>query len=274
MAIRFFKFISLTRDLRHAGTDSRINLIVNQGGRDIVNVAFNDFDFDKSNDRGQGNFNGATPTQLVEFDSFNESSFRVGVQGGDMWRPEMLFVWGEEEDGRVIPFALETNIEETLSTDPDEGNKPSRASIPLRRISPGDDATIIRRLVVILLTASGDDDGTNNSLTLSGTIDGREVVNARITDTPQDDLEPFFHNVYTLSVRVPFTREELRRGTLRLSIGGDDKWDPASFGIFGFDTFEGRPEQVVPVSYHFPWRLGNMSQDLNEGVPSVDLNVL
>lgn len=274
MAIRSFKFISLTRDLRHAGTDSRVNLIVNQGGRDIVNVAFKDFDFDKTNDRAQGNFNGAIPTQLLEFDAFNESSFRVGLQGADLWRPEMLFVWGEEEDGRVIPFALETKIEETLSTDPDEGNKPSRASLPLRRISPGDDATVIRRLVVILLTASGEHDGTDNGLTLTGTIDGREVVNASISDTPQDDLEPFIHNVYTLSVRVPFTREELRRGTLRLSISGKDMWAPASLGIFGFDTFDGRPQQVVPVSYNFPWRQGSMSRDPNEGSPSVDLNVL
>jgi hypothetical protein len=274
MAIRFYNLISLTRDLQYAGTDSRVNLIVNQGGRDIVNVAYKDFDFDKTNDRAQGNFNGARPTQLVEADALNESSFRVGLQGADLWRPEMLFIWGVEEDGRVIPLALETNIEETLSTDPDEGNKPSRASLPIRRITPGDDITMIRRLVVILLTASGDDDGTNNSLTLTGMIDGREVFNASISDTPQDDLEPFIHNIYTFPVLDPFTREELRRGILQLSINGKDKWSPASFAIFGFDTFAGRPEQVVPVSINFPWTQGSMSKDPDEGSAAVDLSVL
>jgi len=274
MAIKLFYLLTLTRDLRHAGTDSRINLVVNQGGRDIVNVVFHDADFSKTNDRGQARYFRATPSQLVDFDSFGESSFRVGIGGADLWRPEMLFVWGIEEDGRVIPFALETNIEKTLSTDPDEGNKPSQASIPLRRISPGDDSTIIRRLVFVVLTGSNEHDGTHDSLLLTATIAGREVVNERISDTSQDDLERYMINAYTFEVSSPFTREELRSGTLRLTITGNDMWDPLDVGIFGFDTFDGRPEQVVPLSYHFPWLLDNMSQDINEGVPSVVLDVL
>jgi hypothetical protein len=99
---------------------------------------------------------------------------------------------------------------------------------------------VIRRLLLVLITDGSivngmieSDDGTDNRIALQIVANDELVVQHVIPDTPQDDLEPLQANLYSIPVIVPFTRDSLGIGAIRLSIDGTDMWLPQSLSLFG-----------------------------------------
>jgi hypothetical protein len=65
----------------------------------------------------------------------------------------------------------------------------------------------------------------------------------------------------------------MANGGIKLSIKGRDAWLPKQVFVYGFDTEEGRPTQIVPLVSMRSWALGWLSEDTSEGQPSVNLPV-
>ena len=75
-----------------------------------------------------------------------------------------------------------------------------------------------------------------------------------------------------LEVERPFTRADIvSKGAIHLNILGTDAWLPMTVFVFGLDTEEGRPGEVVTLSAIPKWELGWLSTDPPEGAPSVPL---
>lgn len=280
----------LTDDSRHAGTDSRIVLIIKEAGsrHDVLHYTFPDT-AQRDQERGQANLYEVNRDEfihlfspgVIDTEKLDSSSFRVGIRGNDLWRPKSFVIWGEDDEGAIIPLAIDTNLQPqgtfgppgavTLSTDASEG----KLSFPLPRVGLGSASTPIRRLLMLMTTADEDHAGTNDEFELQiTTSDGRLVVDHTSTDTPQDDQERAQANLYFVPVRIPFNRSELNADSIRLRINGDDKWLPASFFLFGLDTDEGEPEFLVTLVHLRTWPFGGLSTDSEEGVESVRLPLL
>ena len=76
---------------------------------------------------------------------------------------------------------------------------------------------------------------------------GIPVLNQVIGDTLQDDRFEKSDNWYTLDV-TPFNkRNVMSNGGITLSIIGEDAWLPRRLFLFGLDTAEGRPSEIVPL---------------------------
>ena len=56
----------------------------------------------------------------------------------------------------------------------------------------------------------------------------------------------------------------LSNGGIKLRINGDDAWLPDSIFVYGFDTAEGRPSEIVPLVSIPDWTEGIMSTDPDE----------
>jgi hypothetical protein len=71
-----------------------------------------------------------------------------------------------------------------------------------------------------------------------------------------------------LEVERPFTRADVvSKGAIHLIILGTDAWLPMTVFVFGLDTEEGRPGEVVTLSAIPKWDLGWLSTDPSEGAP-------
>jgi hypothetical protein len=55
---------------------------------------------------------------------------------------------------------------------------------------------------------------------------------------------------------------------------GDDAWLPEMVFMYGLDTVEGRPNEIVPLVSVTNWTTGPLSTETNEGKPFVDLPVI
>jgi hypothetical protein len=256
-------FATLTRNIEDAGSDDLLNLTVNIDGIDVVadDVAW-------MMRRGNAYLLGNAHFPPFETSDLTNSSVRLGIRGDDAWAPEHVFVFGRAQR-TLVPVAIETDLDTTLSTDANEGH----LTMPLRLVTPGNSTTVIRRLLLLVGTSGTDDAGTDSDIELEITA-GSVALTRRIPSTPQDDQEEWRSNWYFFDVPTPFTRGDvLSGGGITLRILGDDAWLPESVLLFGLDTPAGRPTTIVPIVSIVNWDLGWLSTDTSEGKPSVPLPV-
>ena len=263
----------LNRNADDAGSRSRINLTINIDGEDIL-----DRDYGSNRGDGEASLNGGRRLDR-SFDSelLTDSSVRIGVRGDDAWSPADVFVFGYSlaglKSGVAVPLAMETDLDQVLSTDHTGG----RLSMPLRRVMPGTSGTVIRRVLLLVHTQwaqAGTDTGTDSAIRLEVFAGDNRVLREDIHDTSQSDLEKASSNWYLMDAPVPFTRGDVQAGgRIVLSILGDDAWKPQVLFVFGLDTASGRPNEVVSLVSRPLWGHRWMSADRSEGDPSVDLPV-
>jgi hypothetical protein len=261
----------LTRNIEDAGSDSTINLTINVDGEDVL-----DNDYGSNVGDGEAYLNGGSQLD-APFDSatLTNSSVRVGVRDDDAWAPGDVFVFGhslpEFQSGYAVPLAMESGLTAFISTDPSEGP----LTVPLRLVSPGTSATVIRRVLLLVHTQwSTEDSGTDSAIQLEVFAGENLVLREEIDDTSQSDLEEATSNWYVMDPLVPFTRGEVQAGgRIVLSILGDDAWKPMVLFVFGLDTASGRPNEVVSLVSLPVWGPRWMSTDTSEGDPTVNLPV-
>jgi len=270
---------TLTKNEEDAGTDAgKLNLTVNANGDDVV-----DLDFGFLNGSGLSSGLGPDSGWLSDGQAalsdkkldapFNTSqlnplSVRLGNRSDDAWAPQHVLLFGIAETG-AEPIAMETDLEHWLSTDSEEG----KLTMPVRLVDPGTSITVIRRVLLLVYTESGIDVETDSPIQLQISTNNAIVLQETVFDTPQDDLEQYTANWYFMKAAVPFTRAEVIKGHIRLSIKGTDAWLPKRVFIFGLDTEEGRPNNVVRLVSIANWDLGTLSADPSEGKEVVDLPV-
>jgi hypothetical protein len=263
----------LSKNEDDAGTSNTLNLTVNVAGDDILD---HDFDPDMDDAEAEVITSGELDAPL-DSSGLTNSSIRLGLRDDDAWGVQDVLLFGRAEPdfrpGRIEALAMETSLQHWLSTDSSEGN----LTMPLRLVSPGGSATVIRRVLMLIDTAwssIGGDTATDSPIELEVRAAGNVVLKQEIHDTAQDDLEKGITNWYMMDAAVPFTRGDvLANGGITLSILGSDKWRPARIFLFGLDTATGRPNEVVNLNAE-PFRdVGWMSTDTGEGSPSVELTV-
>ncbi len=286
---------TLTKDEDDAGTDAdHLNLVVNIDGVDIVDTDFPFLTTDGPLSSGfgpddedwlgqaQGALSGSIVSAVLKgmplgesFDSdlLTNSSIRVGHGSDDAWGPSDILLFGtinagaDELKEAFVALAMETEIEPWLSTDSGEG----KLTMPLRLVGRGTSDTLIHRVLLLTFTPGNDRD-TDDVISLQIATNTGIVLDQRITDTEQDDLEPSMGNWYTLEAATPFSRNQIfDGGKIILAIEGKDAWKPQCVFLFGLDTPEGRPNNVVTLCALPNWNLGWLSRDLSEGKPNVDL---
>lgn len=275
----------LTRNMDNAGTNDPITLTINTDGVERLSKTFSDTG-QKDQERSQANlYQVDVAGRNIVPEELTNSSIRVGIGGGDAWRPEHIMVWGERRsfsDTTIVPLAMETDITTQLSTQSSEGPP----SMPLRLVERGNQNLQINRLFMLLTTGGGQSDsgipastvgntkpGTASPLEIQIVSQDHLVVLSEIRNTTQEDLEAGGANFYSAPVIAPFRKRDLDNRSITLRIKGLDDWEPLSFFIFGLDDAAGRPERLVPL-VHFPrWPHGNMKADSTTGVASVNLQL-
>jgi hypothetical protein len=263
----------LTKNEDDAGTSSMLNLTVNVAGDDILD---RDFGTDVDDAGADWLWSNTLP---APFDSsgLTNSSIRLGIRDDDAWAPQEVLLFGQAEPdfqpGRIVALAMESDVQHWLSTDSSEGN----LTMPLRLVSSGSSATIIRRVLMIVETVWSNvfgDTATDSPIELEVRAAGNVVLKQEIDDTAQDDLEKGTTNWYVFDAAVPFTRADvLANGGITLRILGSDKWRPGPLFLFGLDTAAGRPNEVVNLNAQPLRDVGWMSTDTDEGSPEVELTV-
>jgi hypothetical protein len=272
-----------TRNRYEAGTDNSISLVVNQNGQDVVNVTFPDTP-QADQERGQANLY-AHPlgAGILDPDQLGPTSIRVGIGGHDLWLPEHVVVWYEPQAGPIVPLAMETDMQERLSTDSDEGV----SSTPIRRVASGKPDVIIERLLMLMTSGPAGaitpqagtfldlrSFGTDSPLQLQIAGQGGLILQYDIPNTPQRDQEIDEANLYLFPAPVPFTRDTLAANAISLSIKGTNAWLPGAFFLFGLSPRRGRPTHLVPLVHLPRWELGWLSTDPEEGRESLALPLI
>ena len=278
---------TLTKNEDDAGTgENKLNLTIDIDGEDVLDK---DFAFLTGSglsgglgpdsgwlDDGQAAISGGsyddpgeTVPSPIDSGLLTNSSVRLGIRDDDAWGPEHVLLFGRTlpqwQPSQIIAFAMETDLAHWLSTDTSEG----KLTMPIRLVGPGSPTTLIRKALLLVYTGSGNNVETDNDIQIQITAGGALVVDATISNTPQDDLEQYTGNWYPLDVAVPFTKGDVvSNGSIRLSIHGDDAWLPSQVYVFGLDTETGRPSEVVTLVAIPKWDLGWLSTDTSEGEPS------
>jgi hypothetical protein len=273
----------LNRNAKYAGTRDSLYVTINIDGNDVLSrILSKPLTLgDDEVGRAEGEIVRIIPlSESPSFDSnsLTNSSVRVGITGDNLWRPEHLLLVGREAtSGRFIPLAVELDIEAMVSTIPERlsvNTDLAKHSMPLRLVGLGNDSTVIRRVLLLVRTSDEDDADTNDPIELEIVAGGNIVLQQEITDTPQHDLQLKHANWYFLDVSVPFTRGDvLSNGLIRLRIKGQDAWLPWEAYVYGFDTAEGRPNEIVVLVSMSDWSLGWLSTDTSEGQDSVLLPI-
>ena len=283
---------TLTKNEDDAGTGAGVlNVTINIDGDDVEDI---DFGFMSGSgplsgglgpdrgwlDQGQAAISGGTfgnPGEPlpnpVDANLLTNSSIRLGIRDDDAWGPQHVLVFGQTQPAfvpsQIVALAMETDLTHWLSTDSSEG----KLTMPIRLVGPGSATTLIRKVLLLVYTGSGDNVETDSPIQLQITAGGALVVDQPIIDTPQDDLEQYTANWYPVDVAVPFAKGDIAADGIRLSILGDDAWLPTQVYVFGLDTENGRPNEVVTLVAIPQWDLGWLSTDLSEGKPSIPLPV-
>jgi len=266
---------ALTKDEDDAGSGNRFNLTVNIDG---VDVFVHDFLLGW-NLPGQGNaglrdgqtgLEEGTPPAPFESANLTHSSVRLGLRGDDAWAPRHVLVAGRAQPdftpGRIVALAMETDIDRWLSADSDEG----RLTMPVRRVGAGTSDTIIRRVLLLIYTDRGSDVDTGSDIRLQIAASGQLMLDQKITHN-FNQVRAHWH---FLEVEQPFTRADVAsKGAIHLGILGTDAWLPMTVFVFGLDTEEGRPNEVVTLSAVPKWDLGWLSTDSSKGAASVALPI-
>ena len=264
---------ALTKDEDDAGSGNRFNLTVNIDGRDVFRhdfiLGWNLPGQGATGLRdGQAGLEEAQPPAPFDSDKLTNSSVRVGLRGDDAWAPKHVMLIGRAQPdftpGRMLALAMETDIERWLSADSDEG----RLTMPVRRVGAGTSNTVIRRVLLLVYTDRDSDVDTESDIRLQIAASGQLVLDQKITHD-FDRVRAYWH---FLEVERPFTRADIvSKGSIHLSILGTDAWLPMTVFVFGLDTEEGRPAEVVTLSAIPKWNLGWLSTDASEGANSVPL---
>jgi hypothetical protein len=266
---------ALTKDEDDAGSRNRFNLTVNIDGGDVFRHDF----FLGWNLPGQGStglrdgqagLEEAQPPGPFDSDKLTNSSVRVGLRGDDAWAPKHVMVIGRAQPdftpGRILALAMETDIERWLSTDSDEGP----LTMPVRRVGAGTSSTVIRRVLLLVYTDRASDVDTESDIKLQIAASGQLMLDKKLTH----DFKRVRAYWHFLEVERPFTRADIAsKGAIHLSILGTDAWLPMTVFVFGLDTAEGRPGEVVTLSAIPKWELGWLSTDSSEGAASVALPI-
>jgi hypothetical protein len=260
----------LTRRDDDSGTPDRARLSIKVGGEQLLNQ----FLISNFQTAEAEIFNISIEGKRIDPDTLTAQSVRLQAVGDNAWKPEHVFVWGEEapppfKDVGIFPLAIEMKIREKLSKDTSEGV----SSIPLRLVAKGNRDLRINRLLILLTTDTKQDRAdTNNSLEIQIVSNDRLVALCEIRNTSQEDLENGSSNFYTMPVILPFTKSSLTNESITLRIkGGMDNWLPQSFCLFGLDDATGRPESIVPLVHFREWPFGFMAPDPTNGIASVTL---
>ena len=265
---------ALTKDEDDADSRDQFNLTVNIDGDDVY---LHDFllgwnligqGLPGLNQGQAGLEEGKPPLTPFDSDKLTNSSVRLGLRGDDAWAPKHVMVIGRAQSdvtpGRFLALAMETDIDRWLSADRDEG----RLTMPVRRVGAGTSNTIIRRVLLLIYTDRGDNVDTESDIKLQIVASGQLMLDQKITH----DLKEVRAYWHYLEVERPFTRADVvSKGAIHLSILGTDAWLPMTVFVFGLDTEEGRPGEVVTLSAIPKWELGWLSTDPPEGAPSVPL---
>jgi hypothetical protein len=285
---------TLTKNEDDAGTGAgSLNLTINIDGADLADI---DFGFLSGSgpfssglgpdsawlDQGQAAISGGAYdnpgeplSNPINSDLLTNSSIRLGIRDDDAWGPQHVLVFGQTQPAfvpsQIVALAMETDLTHWLSTASSEG----KLTMPIRLVGSGSPTTLVRKVLLLVYTGSGDDNNTDSPIQIQITAGGTLVVDQPpIVDTPQDDLEQYTANWYPVDVAIPFTKADVvSNGSIRLSILDDDAWLPAQVYIFGLDTEDGRPNEVVTLVSIPQWDLGWLSTDLSEGKPSILLPV-
>ena len=267
---------ALTKGDDDAGSPNRFNLTVNIDGSDVF---AQDFLLGWTlpgqggtglRDGQAGLEQGKPPSAPFDSAKLTNSSVRVGIRGDNAWGPRHILVIGRAQPdftpGRVLALAMETDIERWLSADSSEG----RLTMPVRRVGDGASNTTIRRVLLLIYTDRGDDIDTESDIKLQIAASGQLMLDKKITH----DINQYRAHWHFLEVDRPFTRADVAsKGSIQLSILGTDAWLPKTVFVFGLDTAEGRPDNVVTLSAIPKWDLGWLSTDASEGAPSVTLPI-
>ena len=266
---------ALTKDEDDAGSKNRFNLTVNIDGTDVfrqdVLLGWNvTAQAGTGLGEGQAGLEEAKPPAPFDSNKLTNSSVRLGIRGDDAWAPKHVMLIGRAQadstPGPVLALAMETDIERWLSADSDEG----RLTMPVRRVGAGTSSTIIRRVLLLIYTDLGSDIETESDIKLQIAASGQLMLDQKITH----DLDEYRAYWHFLKVEQPFTRADIAsKGAIHLSILGTDAWLPMRVFVFGLDTEEGRPGEVVTLSAIPKWDLGWLSTDPSEGASSVPLPI-
>jgi len=264
---------ALTKDEDDAGSNDQFNLTINIDGADVFGHDFL-LGWNLPGQGGTGLRDGQTGLQEAKLpapfdsDKLTNSSVRLGLRGDDAWGPKHVMVIGRTQPdfvpGRVIALAMETEIDRWLSADSDEG----RLTMPVRRVGVGTSNTLIRRVLLLIYTDRGNDVDTESDIKLQIAASGQLVLDHKITH----DFNKVRAHWHFLAVERPFTRADIAsNGAIHLTILGTDAWLPMMVFVFGLDTEEGRPNEVVTLSAISKWQLGWLSTDPSEGASNIPL---
>lgn len=266
---------ALTKDEDDAGSGNRFNLTVNVDGADVF---VHDFTLGWNLPgqgayglgRGQAGLEQARPPATFDSDKLTNSSVRLGIRGDNAWAPKHVMVIGRAQPGFTpggfLALAMEMDIERWLSADHEEG----RLTMPVRRIGAGTSSTIVRRVLLLVYTGQGSDVDTESDIKLQIAASGQLMLDQKVTH----DFRKVRAHWHFLEVERPFTRADvMSKGGIQLGILGTDAWLPRTVFVFGLDTEEGRPGEVVTLSAIPEWNLGWLSTDPSEGLASVPLPV-
>jgi hypothetical protein len=259
---------TLTKNQNDAGTDENmLNLTINVDGEDLVNTYLDTGAFRA----GQANLSlSLSLTSPIDSNLLTNSSIRLGHRNNNAWRPQSVLLLGKTER-RIIALAMETELMPWLSADSTKG----KLTMPLRLVSEGNSSTLISRVMLLVRTSDWPDSGTDDPIQLQITAGGNIVLQETIGDTPQIDLEEGAVNWHFRNAAIPFTRSDvLSNGGIRLSIIGTDKWLPESLFLYGLDTADGRPNEVVHLVSIPAWNLRTLSTEPQEGEQSISLPVI
>jgi hypothetical protein len=263
-----------TANERFSGTGARPWLVVNQRGADRVNTPLFAPTTVGELKRGQSIYTMHSLRDLpraelsdVQVDP-GEVYVRLATTSTDLWRPDLIMVWGWSRQLRTIPLALDMNPTFTLSLDPKEGV----SSGHVRHVKKGSNEMPIDKLLLVVVTYAAPYAGTDDPIWLRVNTPDGPAVHHTISDTPQADLEINTANIYEVPVTRPFAKKEVEddAGEIRLGIHGSDKWVPRTILLFGL-VGGTDPDHVVPLV-----RLcdpGPLSADPTEGAPSVKLPI-
>ena len=225
-----------TREIRHAGTNSKPVLILGSNDRDIIHETF---DLDEPIEAGASN--------LISFDvqQRNVRSYfrymRMALRGADAWRPETIFIFGEEPGHRTTsfrPIAIKNFNWEQISTDESEGP----ISIPLGRANLGGYYTRMNRMMIIIKNSTQRNAGTKSPVLLVVEGDEGELLRYEIPEGKLAEAGGAFVTVQRME-RVD-SSNDIR--SIKLYIGGPDQWEPESMWVLGLDDRPDSYEQVVP----------------------------
>lgn len=205
-----------------------------------------------------------TPLTIEDFSS-DELYFRVGVNGGDMWKPSKFFIWGQTSRGDAVPMAYQSRVSEPLSTS--VGDVDFSIAIPrVNQPDAGLHATrglTFSRLMVLMITSNAHDIGTYNRISMSiypwASNDTFECV---LDQTSQGTYNPDQASLYEFTTGNYFFYSSVGEENVTLLTDGENDWRPKSFWLFGYDWSR---NEFTPIINIPDWDIIDISRDRCDG---------